>query len=284
MASRSVAAACALALWTAPQPPPAAGAIVARAEAYLAQYESALGGLVAEEEYTQRVSLRTPSPQMVLPRQTRRLKSDFMLVKFSVDEPWVPFRDVMEVDGKPVRDRDARLEKLFLSANAEARSNAAVITQEAARYNLGRAQRTINVPVLALEYLRPANAARCRFEKPHRERVGGEDAWKIEFKERDSDATVIRDSRTGGNVPASGTFWIRESDGAVLRTLLKIGSRVINGSIEVHYCAAAGVPVLVPCRMSEKFNNRNEEITGVATYANVRQFKVTVSESIRKQP
>jgi hypothetical protein len=35
--------------------------------------------------------------------------------------------------------------------------------------------------------------------------------------------------------------------------------------------------------MSEKFNNRNEEITGVATCANVRQFKATTSESIRKE-
>lgn len=283
MTSRTALAACALALWAAPQSPPAADAAIARAGAYLVEYEAALGGLVAEEEYTQQLSYRTPSPQMVVPRQTRRLKSDFMLVKFSAEEAWIPFRDVVEVDGKPVRDRDARLERLFLTANAEARRNAGVITAEAARYNLGRFSRTINVPVLALEYLRPANAARCRFDAPRRERVDGEDAWKIDFKEQDSGPTVIRDSRNGGNVPASGTFWIRASDAAVLRTLVKLGNRLINSNIEVRYCASPSVPVLVPCRMSEKYYNRNEEITGVASYANIRQFKVTTTEAIKDQ-
>ena len=218
---------------------------------------------------------------MIAPGQTRRLVSDFMLVRLKEDEPWTPFRDVITVDGKPVRDRDARLERLFLQANAEAVRNAARISDEGARYNLGRLRRTVNVPVLALEFLRPRNAARCRFQEPRRERIDGEDAWKIEFKEQDNGTTLVRDGRNDQNVPAAGTFWIRASDGAVMRTIVRIGNAITNSEIDVRYCGAAPLPVLVPCRMAEKYYNRGEQITGVATYSNVRQFTVTTSESIK---
>mgnify|MGYP003694380831 CR=1 FL=1 len=38
----------------------------------------------------------------------RELKSDFLLVKVGPLE-WLPFRDVYEVDGTPIRDREGRL-------------------------------------------------------------------------------------------------------------------------------------------------------------------------------
>jgi hypothetical protein len=99
-----------------------------------------------------------------------------MLVKFTQDEPWIPFRDVISVDGKPVGDREARLEQCSSSPAAEARQNASRITDEGARYNLGAMVRNVNVPVLGLEYLRAENAAHCRFGNPHRETVDGEAA------------------------------------------------------------------------------------------------------------
>ena len=282
MTSRGLAV-CVVALVGMPQASPPAGDVIARASAYLAEYESSLGSLVAEEDYTQQLTFRTSSPG-VPPRQTRRLVSDFLLVRVKTDEPWVPYRDVMSVDGKPVRDRDARLERLFLRPDAEALKSAARIADESARYNLGRFRRTVNVPVLALEFLRPSNAARCRFQSPHRERIDGEETWKMDFKEQNAGESVIRDSRNGRNVPASGTFWIRASDGAVLRSTVKIGNANISSEMDVRYCAVPSVSVLVPCRMSEKYYSRSEEITGVATYAHVRQFKVTTSESIKDRP
>jgi hypothetical protein len=257
--------------------PPSAATIVSKASAYVAQYEAALGGLVAEEDYTQQRSLRT---MFASPRQTRRLKSEFMLVKFTQDEPWIPFRDVISVDGKPVGDREARLEQLFLKPGAEARKDASRVTNEGARYNLGSMYRNINVPVLGLEYLRADNAARCRFTSPRRETVDGQAAWKIDYRELDG-STVIHDSRDGGNVPASGTVWIRESDGAVMRTIVRTANRTSDVEIDVKYCRAPAIEVLVPCRMSEHYNVRSEQVTGTATYTNIRQFKVTTTETIK---
>ena len=127
-----------------------------------------------------------------------------MLVKFTQDEPWIPFRDVISVDGKPVGDRDARLEQLFLKPGAEARQNAKRVTDERARYNLGTMYRNVNVPVFGLEYLRAENAAHCRFGNPRRETVDGQAAWKIDYRELDG-PTVITDARGGGNVAANGT-------------------------------------------------------------------------------
>src|SRR4051794_15194683 len=109
MTSKAALAACVLALWTLPQVPASPDVVVSRASAYLARYEAALSALVAEEEYTQKLAVRSIGPAVVGAGQTRRLISDFMLVKLTSDEPWTPFRDVISVDGKPVRDRDARL-------------------------------------------------------------------------------------------------------------------------------------------------------------------------------
>src|SRR5262245_54359297 len=120
----SVAAACCAVTLAGAQVEPAG--VVARASAYAARYDTEPGGFVAQEDYRQD-----------LPQQSRRLKSDFMLVKFSSDGAWLPFRDVIEVDGKTVGDRTERLERLFLSADPSARDNATRISRESSRYNLG---------------------------------------------------------------------------------------------------------------------------------------------------
>jgi len=253
-------------------------AVVVKAANYVERYEARLGGLVAEENYSQhlrRDGQRAPAGQK------RQLKSDFMLVKFGADEPFTPYRDVLEVDGTPVADRTTRLEQLFLQPGVEARTSAARITNESARYNLGRFQRNINVPTLALEYLKPGNIERCRFQTPRAEQIGYDDARKVDFKESGG-PTVITDSRNGANVPASGTYWIRDADGAVLRTVIKIGGRLIQTEIDVRYCEVPKIEVLVPCRMLEHVSGRGETVEGTATYANIRQFTVTTSETIKR--
>ena len=262
----------------APQAAPPLNPPILKAAEYVASYEAQLGGLVAEEEYKQTLLGRSAREA---PRQTRKLKSDFMLVRLAADEPLTPFRDVIEVDGKPVSDRTARLERLFLQPAAQAWKSAILITEESARYNLGRLRRNVNVPTLALEYLKPANIGRCRFQAPRAVLINAAAAWKVDFKEQDG-PTLIRDSANDGNVPASGTFWIRASDGAVLRTVLDIGGRLVESQTDVRYCDVPKVAVVVPCRMSERINGRADQVEGTATYANIRQFTVTTSEAIKR--
>ena len=66
------------------------------------------------------------------------------------------FRDVFEVDGKPIRDRAGRLAKLFLEPSASAQQQVQAINAESARYNIGGDHRAnVNLPVLALSVLEP---------------------------------------------------------------------------------------------------------------------------------
>src|SRR6185503_20750749 len=64
-----------------------------------------LSDVVTEEEYEQRFTRS---------KKKRHLKSDFLLVAYPGRKELVMvFRDVREVDGKPVRDKQDRIAKLF---------------------------------------------------------------------------------------------------------------------------------------------------------------------------
>ena len=74
------------------------------------------------------------------------------------------FRDVFEVDGKPVRDREDRLQKLFLAPSPDAYAQLVRIKEESARYNIGSVDRNINLPLFALQFLRAEHRTRSRFK------------------------------------------------------------------------------------------------------------------------
>jgi len=262
--------------WTlGAQAKPGAEDVVAKASAYVQRYETQLGGVVAEEDYIQEVaSIRGQI-------QKRRLTSDFLLVRFSENDPWTPFRDVIAVDGKPVQDRQDRLERLFLARDAAtARSDLRRIADESARYNLGPVYRTINVPFLALTFLRPENISRFHAQAPRSETLDGVAVWRIDYSER-ARPTLIR-GREGEYVPARGAFWIRQEDGAVLQTRVRAEVDRVGADILVKYCQPAGLSMLVPCTMREKYDAGAQQINATATYSNIRQFTVTTNETIKR--
>src|SRR5262249_52752905 len=126
-----------------------------RAAWYLDYFVDEFENVVAEESYIQDSSMMLPSfspmpgggrgafppppsPSDAARSRHRDLRSDFLLVKSPDTEALVPFRDVREVHGIPVRDREARLAKLFLSEHGgNVMEQAEKIGAEGARYNLG---------------------------------------------------------------------------------------------------------------------------------------------------
>ena len=84
--------------------------------------------------------------------------SDLLLVKPEKADRWIQFRDVFEVDGRPIRDRNERLMKLFVEPSSSTAGQVEQIVTESARYNIGSVLRTINVPVFALLILDPKSA------------------------------------------------------------------------------------------------------------------------------
>src|SRR5690349_16981061 len=83
-------------------PPP----VVARVADYVRDYEQRFTGIVGEERQTQRIVKASGATS-----KQRTLVSDFVLVRIGDRTSF--FRDLATVDGKAVRDRQARLQKLF---------------------------------------------------------------------------------------------------------------------------------------------------------------------------
>ena len=83
------------------------------AAAYVERFHQQLSQIVSEETYTQTIVNTARISNTLLAQPTQRLRSDLILVKPSAAERFVELRDVFEVNGSPVRDREARLESLL---------------------------------------------------------------------------------------------------------------------------------------------------------------------------
>jgi hypothetical protein len=106
--------------------------VLKRAAGYVADFQKQLSGIVAEEHFDQDVlSRRTNAPV-----RRRQLRSDFLLVRPLGSDVYVEFRDVFEVDGRAVRDREERLSSLFLNPPPGAASQLERVARESARYNI----------------------------------------------------------------------------------------------------------------------------------------------------
>ena len=105
-----------------------------------------------------------------------------MFVAIPGSLPWTTFRDVYEVDGQMLRDREARLERLF-AAPTQASLEAAAIVQESARHNVGTAYRDVNLPTLTLQVLRPSNQSRFSFERRGTRTIAGFQGVEVAFEE-----------------------------------------------------------------------------------------------------
>src|SRR3954449_11755606 len=166
-------------------------AVLDKAGDYVTAYERTFVGVVAEESYRQEIRGAGRTDQRgfaVEGRSERRdLKSDVLLVRAPAGDRWIQFRDVFEVDGKAVRDRDERLTKLFLQPSADRLRQEEDIAAASARYNIGAVNRTVNLPVLALDVLDPRNRAWFTFHLAKRSGTTVE----LAYQEEDRGRTMI---------------------------------------------------------------------------------------------
>ena len=258
--------------------------VLARVAAYVADYQKRLAGIVAEEHYRQNVQTTTRGGRTA--RQFRELRSDLLLVKPGGEDRWLQFRDVFEVDRKPIRDRDQRLYKLFLDTTPTSRTKAEAIQAESARYNIGPLLRTVNIPILALVFVERSNQPRMKFEKADTGNVRrfaglaeAKDIWLIEYREL-APGTLIRGD-ADKDMPSHGRMWIDSATGRILRTELRSENLVIRAFIDVAYKAEPGLDLLVPGEMRENYVLRRSDearIDGRASYSRFRQFTVTTTE------
>jgi hypothetical protein len=278
-------AAVSIAVPASPQPA-SLDDILARAGVYVTEFHRELSGVVAEEHYIQDVRAWASSftTRGAAGRQHRELKSDLLLVRPVGADRWVQFRDVFEVNGRPLRDRSERLLKLFLAPTAATASQLTQIVDESARFNIGNAVRTVNVPVFALIVLDPRMQSRFKFKReqytapPMRSATAAGEAWVIAYQEV-APQTIIR-TNLGRDLPSHGRLWIEPSTGRVLATELIVVDVDLHGTIDVGYAAQPPLELLVPVEMRERYNVQFPQslVVGTATYRKFRQFQVTVDE------
>jgi hypothetical protein len=257
--------------------------VLDKVTAYVAAYTRDFVGVVAEETYRQDVRTRAGGVDLRgFPiegqRQSRTLKSDVLLVRAPAGDRWLQFRDVFEVDGKPVRDREERLARLFLTPSTSAQQQVEDIKAASARYNIGGISRNVNLPVLALSVFDAANRPWFTYGIGRKKDA----ACELEFHEERSD-TLIRGSGERGT-PAYGRFTVDRATGRVLSSELHADTDRLKAQIDVSYGPETAVAGLyVPKEMREKYVAADGTvIEGRATYAKFRRYTVTVGETIKK--
>jgi hypothetical protein len=260
--------------------------LVSRTAAYLADYETKLSSVVAEERYEQVVQYYTTTPGGARVsmgsgnwQRRRKLVSDYLLVKVPGLTGWQPFRDVMEVDGEAVRDRQNRLMDLFIKPASLALDQAARIAEESARYNIGSVSRTINVPTLAIVFMGQTHRYRFDVSMESGRKIEGVETVALAFKERQR-PSLIR-TRGENDLPASGMLWVDPETGRVIQTLIATDDGSLQSEITVTYRPDERLGIWVPARMKEVYKLAAERVEGTATYSKYRRFRVETIEAIK---
>jgi hypothetical protein len=250
--------------------------VLSRLGVYLASYEHDLATLVAEEQYEQWVQPKTGEP--ATPHRT--IASEFGFLRLPGRPEWLGLRDTYAVDGQAISDHQrGRLDRVLSDARSNSDDLARRIVEENARYNLGVVERTINVPMLALDVLGRRNQWRLSLRKNREEHVDGRTVWVVTFSERER-PTLVKTPQ-GRDRPVRGTVWIDPADGSVLRTDLEFdGAKPADSpasTITVLYQRETTLGLWVPSEMRELYRLESaaglEEIDAVAHYTNFRQFR-----------
>jgi hypothetical protein len=256
---------------------PLVASVVRRAGEYVTRFVQTFSNVVTEEHYVQNVSVGVPSGMLRSGGQ-RDLRSDLLLIRVGGLVEWQPFRDVFEVGGAPVRDRDERLAKLFDQPTSAVLARAEAIALESSRYNIGNVMRTVNTPVHTLLFLRPSLQPRFQFSLDGRDENAGADVWIVKYEEHVR-PTLIRGDRDS-DLPAAGRFWIDAANGRVLRSELVTVSGAGTGRVTTTFRMDPQTDVAVPVEMREEYQMQRGRITATATYSRFRRFAVSTDTKI----
>ena len=260
--------------------------ILDRAAIYVARYAGKFRNVLAEELYRQ--WLVNAADGRTTPRT---LRSELVFVEVPGSLPWGTFRDVFELDGHTLKDRQGRLEKLFGRPDPDTARQAQEILKEGSRYNLGISYRNVNSPTLAMLLLLSENQNRLELERKGERSVGGFRCVEVAFRELAS-PTIVRD-QWNNDVRSHGRFFIDGTRGTVLRTEIEYDLAANSmedpedrktGSVATEYRLEPGLDLLVPDSMKELYRLGPTRIEATARYSKYRRFEVTTDWTVAKAP
>jgi hypothetical protein len=222
-----------------------------------------LTNVVAEEWYLQ--EFRTA-------RDSRRLRSDFLLVKYPGEERrYLTFRDVLEVDGRAVREQQARITQLFLEPFASAVKRAGEIEAASFRQSLRRGR--LVDPLQAISYVQGFYQSRFEFSVAAADRRAGADVIELTFSQITPDGVSV--------IPLRGKALVVERTGRVIRTELNAGAGANVRTTTTDFGFNAALQIDVPVRMRDEMPASGGDVfLGTADYSNFRRFQVSAEQQI----
>jgi hypothetical protein len=286
---RVLAAASAFAIAAAPvvlrgQKNPSVEDLLKSAGDYLTQYSQKLGAVAAEEEYMQ---YETSSGQMGVPK---RVISDVIWI--GTGGAIEGFRDVVAIDRVATRPKDDRLLALFKTPSAAALTQARQMTEDAVHQYLDPNLHALDQPMMALQYLLPANQGRSTFKVENVKNSNGAPVATVKFTEKGSERLVP----SFENGAAVGRFWIDTASGTVRQTELGFGGRNSNIHVTVKFALDPGSGLWLPAELSQQSSvsggsssagsnmgagggySGHQSAEGRATYSKFRQLPLDASK------
>lgn len=260
--------------------------LLSQAATRAAELIRTMSTVVAQEDYRQ-------VDRKGLDVSERVTRSDLAVVEIDDTGAWVPLRDVFEVDGRSIRDREERLTQLLGSTGPDAVAQAEAIATESARLNLNAygvvIDRTVNTPLTPLLFLLAANQPRSSFEMEGTAAIDGTACTVVTFTE-EARPSLVR-SIDGA---ASGRFWIETDTGRVLKSELQLraaldpeGRNVVHAALAVTYRRDPDRGLWLAATMTERYDDyylnqpTGRQLNAHADYSHFRQFGVSTSEAIR---
>lgn len=260
--------------------------LLGRASRWTASFLDSFASVMVEERYEQ---VERTYRDTADKRSTR---AEMLLLRLPQAQGWVHFRDVFDVNGRPVTDRRDRLQRLFLDSPDTALRDARRLTDESSRYNLDTVFRTINVPTFGLLTLDGQHADRFEFTGAGDERIDGRMVARVRFVERRGGSLVK--TLKGEPVPLEGTLWLERDTGRVMRTLVKTRGTQEPGRqpppfdgqvlmwVQTNFGLVPPSGAWAPVEMREWSRSSDlREVSGTATYSNLREFAVDTATSFR---
>ena len=221
---------------------PAVADVMKSAGVYLAQYAQKIGTLVAEEEYTQ----REPAAGNAA---SRRLTSDVVFTGLDKGQ-LATYRDVVSIDARDVRQRDGRLAALFKDGPTQAAQDQAnAWSDEGLRYYLSPNLRTVDMPTLALEFLRTENQPQSEFSLDGGLRnQDGAQVATVRFKANKGAAILP----TPEGSTTLGKAWIDLATGVIRQTELAVSGKRFMLTTTTKYTHDKGLDLWVPSEVSQQ--------------------------------
>jgi hypothetical protein len=260
--------------------------VLARAAGFIATFVERFSHVVTEERYSQtlhRSGWSSSGPRATMSPllgavigsqdlpERREFRSDLVFIRDASAFGWLVLRDVFEVDGKPVRDREERLTRLLAEPGADARALSA-------RFNIGPGMRTTNTPELTILFLQASLQPRFTFSRRALDRSKGPSTWIVEYLER-ARPTLVRGDEDQ-DLPASGRFWIDADSGIVTEAEMVLKPPAVTWTLSTVFRLDAALGTVVPVQMREHLLGGGTEMTATATYGAFRTFTVRTNERL----